>query len=307
MLILVAVTVNLANENGGLFVKTREAKQDTAYKAEEENLLTYIYEEGVYNAKTGEVKLDVLQGLLTDTTKWQNPILDDEENPTKLTVTGVQSGEEHIINKNGVIGDKKYDATSTIAGTYYDVFSRDSAIQLNEDGTGKSLVINDDGTYDKEEGIQYNYSSETKTGTIIMTISEETVTVPLSYITIKDENENEINSGILLEFNNGSECEYAIFMKNGNTGTTILPKNIYSNGNKTIEFNTGNKNGETWGWCVIRENGTVMNSGEDYYICINGRIITSNYQLDSSYITINSEYSELTVIENGTTTVYKKQ
>ena len=33
MIILVAVTVNIANENGGLFVRTRQAKVDTAYRA----------------------------------------------------------------------------------------------------------------------------------------------------------------------------------------------------------------------------------------------------------------------------------
>ena len=37
MIILVAVTVNIANENGGLFVRTRQAKVDTAYRAEQEN------------------------------------------------------------------------------------------------------------------------------------------------------------------------------------------------------------------------------------------------------------------------------
>lgn len=109
MLILVAVTVNIANENGGLFEKTREAKSDTAYRAEEENLLIYIYGEDVYDATMGKVNLNTLKKQLDEESdKWKSSILDSEENPTKLTVTGAQSGIEHVVLADGTLdGNKK--------------------------------------------------------------------------------------------------------------------------------------------------------------------------------------------------------
>ena len=103
MLILVAVTVNLANENGGLFQKARYAKSETAVKAEEEELTMYMFGEGVYNAKTGKVDLDALENLLTDETKWKNVAIENG----KLVVTGTQSGNGYIIDEKGNISEQK--------------------------------------------------------------------------------------------------------------------------------------------------------------------------------------------------------
>ena len=115
MLILVAVTVNLANENGGLFVKTREAKQDTAYKSEEENLLMYIYGEGVYDATTGKVNLTKLEERLNNSGEWGTTAIVG----TELTVVGKQSGEIHKINEDGIITKKNIPSEVTITEENY--------------------------------------------------------------------------------------------------------------------------------------------------------------------------------------------
>ena len=109
MLILVAVTVNLANENGGLFVRTRQAKVDTAYRAEQENLLMYMYGED-YDATTGKLNLEGVKNKLNQDTsgRWKDINLND--NSTELTVVGAQSGKTHIILSNGTI-DGKPDAS----------------------------------------------------------------------------------------------------------------------------------------------------------------------------------------------------
>ena len=115
MLILVAVTVNLANENGRLFVKTREAKQDTAYKSEEENLLMYIYGEDVYDATTGKVNLTKLEERLNNSGEWGTTAIVG----TELTVVGKQSGEIHKINENGIITKKNTPSEVTITAENY--------------------------------------------------------------------------------------------------------------------------------------------------------------------------------------------
>ena len=304
MLILVAVTVNLANENGGLFVKTREAKQDTAYKAEEENLATYMYGEGVYDAIKGEVNLDNLKASLDNSGEWGTVAITG----TKLTVIGKQSGEEHIVNIDGTIGDKKDDIFGSIAGTYYFIVGEDlgSYAQFNEDGSIKVVYVGSDGTIDEENETTYSYTykSETKKGIMSVTYEGETETIEFDYITIKDESGNKINSGIVFD---GDSLEFNWIMKNGSNGMIPLTGNKYINGSKTIEFTTSVMNGETYGWCVIKENGTIMDSGENNYICLNRKIITNNNQLRDDEITVNSDYSELTVIENGISTVYTKQ
>ena len=111
MIILVAVTVNLANENGGLFVRTRQAKVDTAYRAEQENLLMYMYGED-YDAATGKLNLAGVQEKLVNdnntSNRWGSITLNAAR--TELTVVGAQSGKTHIILSNGTI-DGKPDAS----------------------------------------------------------------------------------------------------------------------------------------------------------------------------------------------------
>ncbi len=292
MLILVAVTVNLANENGGLFVKTREAKQDTAYKAEEENLATYMYGEGVYDAIKGEVNLDNLKASLDNSGEWGTATIAG----TKLTVIGKQSGEEHIVNSDGTIGEKK---ESEIVGKKFYVTGEDTEygdyMQFNSDFSGKAIVYNRDNPTQVGESdsttFKYTYDSVTKKGEIKFHYEEDgeswDETMEFDYVSIKDESGNEVNQAIV--FGGSMDCH--VYATNKNDGLTPLGKNVYANGDKTIEFETKDKNGITYGACVVKENGTILDSTDSYYTCCNGYIYGSGY-LDNA--TINSDYTEIT-------------
>ena len=292
MLILVAVTVNLANENGGLFVKTREAKQDTAYKAEEENLATYMYGEGVYDAIKGEVNLDNLKASLDNSGEWGTVAVTG----TKLTVIGKQSGEEHIVNSDGTIGEKK---ESEIVGKKFYVTGENTEygdyMQFNSDFSGKAIVYNRDNPTQVGESdsttFKYTYDSVTKKGEIKLHYEEDgeswDETMEFDYVSIKDESGNEVNQAIV--FGGSMDCH--VYATNKNDGLTPLGKNVYANGDKTIEFETKDKNGITYGACVVKENGTILDSTDSYYTCCNGYIYGSGY-LDNA--TINSDYTEIT-------------
>ena len=292
MLILVAVTVNLANENGGLFVKTREAKQDTAYKAEEENLATYMYGEGVYDAIKGEVNLDNLKASLDNSGEWGTVAITG----TKLTVIGKQSGEEHIVNSDGTIGEKK---ESEIVGKKFYVTGEDTEygdyMQFNSDFSGKAIVYNRDNPTQVGESdsttFKYTYDSVTKKGEIKFHNEEDgeswDETMEFDYVSIKDESGNEVNQAIV--FGGSMDCH--VYATNKNDGLTPLGNNVYANGDKTIEFETTDKNGITYGTCVVKENGTILDSTDSYYTCCNGYIYGSGY-LDNA--TINSDYTEIT-------------
>ena len=309
MLILVAVTVTITKE-GGLFATARTAQKDTAYNAEEETLLTYIYADGVYDASTGKINLLKLKGLLeANSSKWGNITLDSNENPTTLTVTGVQSGEEHIVNTDGTMGEKKSDTSVSIAGKYYQICSNEeNYMQLNADDTISVIYVNSDGTYEEDPAtITYTYSPETKKGIATFIYKEEygdeTFTVDFDCTTVKDENENEVN--VVLVFDGSTEIKYSA--KNYSKGITPLSGNVYVNGNKTIEFSKSSKDGIDYGLCTIKEAGAIMQSGEGKYFCLNGKIFTSNWQLKDVEMTVNSDYAELTVTENGISTMYTKQ
>ena len=292
MLILVAVTVNLANENGGLFVKTREAKQDTAYKAEEENLATYMYGEGVYDVIKGEVNLDNLKASLDNSGEWGTVAITG----TKLTVIGKQSGEEHIVNSDGTIGEKK---ESEIVGKKFYVTGEDTEygdyMQFNSDFSGKAIVYNRDNPTQVGESdsttFKYTYDSVTKKGEIKFHYEEDgeswDETMEFDYVSIKDESGNEVNQAIV--FGGSMDCH--VYATNKNDGLTPLGNNVYANGDKTIEFETTDKNGITYGTCVVKENGTILDSTDSYYTCCNGYIYGSGY-LDNA--TINSDYTEIT-------------
>ena len=292
MLILVAVTVNLANENGGLFVKTREAKQDTAYKAEEENLATYMYGEGVYDAIKGEVNLDNLKASLDDSGEWGTVAITG----TKLTVIGKQSGEEHIVNSDGTIGEKK---ESEIVGKKFYVTGKnaeyDDYMQFNSDFSGEAIVYDRDNPTQVGESdsttFKYTYDAVTKKGEIKVHYEEDgeswDETMEFDYVSIKDESGNEVNQVIV--FGGSMQCHF--YATNKNDGLTPLENNVYANGDKTIEFGTTDKNGITYGTCVVKENGTILDSADSYYTCCNGYIYGRGY-LDNA--TINSDYTEIT-------------
>ena len=170
MLILVAVTVNLANENGGLFEKARYAKSETAAKAEEEELTMYMFGEGVYNAKTGKVDLDALGNLLTDETKWKNV----GKNGDKLVVTGTESGKGYIIDEKGTISEQKDgedQLSKGILGTYYALgdisFSGSPTLELKTDNQAIVTWYFNEGDDILSTG-SYTYDETTKTGTIVL-------------------------------------------------------------------------------------------------------------------------------------------
>ena len=283
MLILVAVTVNLANENGGLFEKARYAKSETAVKAEEEELTMYMFGEGVYNAKTGEVNLGALKNKLDeDSNKWKNSTLDSDTNPTKLTVIGVQSGEEHIINTDGTMGEKV-----SIVGTYHGLLSYDTSsnltLTLNSDNTASITNHNNvsaTGTY--------SYNQDTKSGEINLNNGDEWAGTGTFDAII-------VNNNIVLEFLNfGPSDDLIIFSKNYHEGLNGLGRSIYINGNKTMEFSTYVEDGITKGIWALKTDGVVLNSEEGDYIFYNGKIIAGYNEIgtvsdDLSTITWNGE------------------
>ena len=115
MLILVAVTVNIANDNGnGLFGRARSAKVDTAYRAEQENLLMYMYGED-YDAATGVLNLEKVKEKLeadnATSKRWESITLN--ETKTELIVVGTQSGKTHTISSTETTDEKDGDETTT--------------------------------------------------------------------------------------------------------------------------------------------------------------------------------------------------
>ena len=302
MLILVAVTVNLANENGGLFVKTREAKQDTAYKAEEENLATYMYGEGVYDAIKGEVNLDNLKASLDNSGEWGTVAITG----TKLTVIGKQSGEEHIVNSDGTIGEKK---ESEIVGKKFYVTGEDTEygdyMQFNSDFSGKAIVYNRDNPTQVGESdsttFKYTYDSVTKKGEIKFHYEEDgeswDETMEFDYVSIKDESGNEVNQAIVF----GGSVDCHVYATNKNKGLVPLGESIYVTENETIKFGTANKNGEIIGTCDRTIDDGNYREENEYYVYCNGNIYGSGTFVDG--ITINSDYTEITLDGN----VYTKQ
>ncbi len=288
MLILVAVTVNLANENGGLFEKARYAKSETAVKAEEEELTMYMFGEGVYNAKTGEVNLGALKNKLDeDSNKWKNSTLDSDTNPTKLTVIGVQSGEEHIINTDGTMGEKV-----SILGTYYALgdisFSGSPTLELKTDNQAIVTWYFNEGDDILSTG-SYTYDETTKTGTIVLSdYGSDGDTFTFNIINL--------NNNLVIEMighNGDYQWADSVWAKEKYEGFTKLGTRTYVNGTKTIEFGTSVEDGVEMGTGVIKENGAVLNSMEGYYLCYNGKIILSEEVLlisdDQSTITYDGE------------------
>ena len=273
MLMLVAVTVNFVNNKGGLLEKTREAKQGTAYKSEEENLLTYIYGEGVYNAITGKVDLKALKNKLAeDSDKWKTLILDNDTDPTKLTVTGVESGEEHIINEDCTTGDKKEPTSTGAVGKYMTLFSGDEGmeyIELKENNEFEMKVKYYDSTIKKDIDTIISGKYEYNTTTKIITIDSNVPSIGGEQICVSEI--NYVESGI--EKNNrilhvidgsliGSTDGFAGFDKYTFTSGT------YKNSeNETLELSIKtDENGNSYGYLV------AYGIDKTPYICLNGYI-----------------------------------
>ena len=302
MLILVAVTVNLANENGGLFEKARYAKSETAAKAEEEELTMYMFGEGVYNAKTGKVDLDALGNLLTDETKWKNV----GKNGDKLVVTGTESGKGYIIDEKGTISEQKdgEDQPSTsIVGTYHGLgelyFSGNPTLKFDENGQATQTFYAEeevDSTtgeiYKGDDEVStgpYTYDEKTKTGTLTLTEIDSTGYAYTDNYTFNLINVGE-NSLIELTRSGSEDPGYdSVWAKNKCGKIIDLGTSTYVNGTKTIEFGTSVEDGVEMGIFAVKQNGNALNSKEGYYLCYNGKII-----IDGDIATISNDLSTIT-------------
>ena len=107
MLILVAVTVNLANEKGGLFVTTRKAASETQAAAEKETLSAEL----VGAIKAGG-EFDISAVNLPDNMKWCDEGDNDfnsvnKEHPSKGEASWVitKNNNKFYVNKNGNLSD----------------------------------------------------------------------------------------------------------------------------------------------------------------------------------------------------------
>ncbi len=111
MLILVAVTVTLANEKGGLFEKAREAAKGTEMAKEKEELTVAITT--AHDAKTGVINKEKLKNALG--TEWT---VDGEEGGP-YTVTSPK-GNIYNVATNGTIAEKNKTSGTTLADMYCD-------------------------------------------------------------------------------------------------------------------------------------------------------------------------------------------
>ena len=111
MLILVAVTVTLANEIGGLFEKAREAAKGTEMAKEKEELTVAITT--AHDAKTGVINKGKLKNALG--TEWT---VDGEEGGP-YTVTSPK-GNIYNVATNGTIAEKNKTSGTTLADMYCD-------------------------------------------------------------------------------------------------------------------------------------------------------------------------------------------
>ena len=109
MLILVAVTVTLANEKGGLFEKAREAAKGTEMAKEKEELTVAITT--AHDAKTGVINKEKLKNALG--TEWTV----DEEEGGPYTVTSPK-GNIYNVATNGTIAEKNKTSGTTLADMY---------------------------------------------------------------------------------------------------------------------------------------------------------------------------------------------
>ena len=304
MLILVAVTVKIGNDQG-LFSNAREAKSGTAYSAEEENLAMYMYGEGVYNATTGEIDLIKLKDNLEKSGEWGEATIAG----TKLTVLGKQSGQQHIINADGTMGEKKDDDSSDILGKKFYVTGEETKygdyFQFNSDATLTFVGHDKDNPAEEQidNSMKYEYNPTTKKGQLKAHYEEDgeswDETMDFDYRIVKDESGNEINQVII--FSGSMQCH--IYATNKNEGLTPLGNNVYANGNKTIEFGKTSQDGQIFGTYTIKENGSIINSGgEGYYTCYN-QIIDGIHGVGE--VAISADHSTITLIEEGI--VYTKQ
>ena len=192
--------------------------------------------------------------------------------PTKLTVTGVQSGEEHIINEDCTTGDKKEPTSTGAVGKYMTLFSGDDGmeyIEFKENNEFEMKVKDYDSTIKKDVDTiisgKYEYNATTKIITIdsnVPSIGGEQICVSeINYVESGIEKNNRILhviDGSLI----GSTDGFAGFDKYTFTsGTYKNPEN------QTLELSIKtDENGNSYGYLV------AYGTDKTPYICLNGYI-----------------------------------
>ena len=271
MLILVAVTVTITDK-GGLFDTARRAKTETAARAEEEELLTYIYADGIYDATTGDVDIDTLK------TKLESAGKTVKENNGKLVVTGAQSGKNYIIDSKGNISEQKEEEEQTstgVTGKYISFFFEGDEgmeyIEFKENGEFEMKVANWDSTTSQSVSTtttgKYEYDPTTKIIVIDSSVpsigGEQICMTEISYEEGGTEKTNKVlhlKEGGLI----GATAGFAGFDKYTFTSGTYQNS---EKANTTLELTTKtDENGNNYGYLV------AYVTDKTPYICLDGYI-----------------------------------
>ena len=244
MLILVAVTVNLANENGGLFAIARTASKDTEQRK--------ILEELIATAEfDNDGKIDV--SSLAE--KVEEKYVGSKYEGTKLTVKGnkgefyykVTDTEIKIWEDNNSDGGTIPSGEDEIVGKYIDIGARI--------GESEEYEITDKKIINTEEDMNAEYSYDSKTQIITFTNTTkkgETTSYRMKMHFIKNDEGKIINiiALPLVEDKDNDDLNFLMLSKNGYVGFEkyMLPEGSYDSGTLKLgigEDENGNKYG-TW-------------------------------------------------------------
>ena len=178
MLILVAVTINLAAD-GGLFEKARTASKDT----EQKKILEELISMAEFN-NDGKIDVDNLKAKVIG--KYEGSSYDGTT--SKLTVKGNKGDFNYKVTETEItIWKENSEIEEYIVGEYRDLLNSTNFLKINNNNT---LVYEEE-----QEPMQYYYNKDTQ---IIEYIdSWEKVSVKFKIHIIKDENGYVINKVIL--------------------------------------------------------------------------------------------------------------
>ena len=248
MLILVAVTVNLANENGGLFAIARTASKDTEQKKILEELIAMAEFDN-----DGKINVDSLIG------KVGAKYADSKYEGTKLTVKGNKGEFYYKVTDTEI----KIWEDNEIVGKYIDIGARI--------GRSKEYEITDEKIISSEEDMnaEYSYDSESKIITFTNTTKKgETSSYRMKMHFIKNDEGKIINiiALPLVEDKDNEDLDFLMLSKNGYVGFEkyMLPEGSYNSGTLELgigEDGNGNKYG-TW----------KDNDGTFIYLCMDNCI-----------------------------------
>ena len=236
MLILVAVTVNLANENGGLFVTTRKAASETQVEADRETLQSAVI--GAIDTKTLEIPnadalLNNLPGGWKVTENGSFTCTSPKGNIFKVT----KNGYEIELYEGGNTGSVKV----TLA-----------------DGSTENLTKENFGKYLGKKVTNYKTIGETETVTVGSNSYQVSTTYRLYYIDF-DNKYKEGPGTVYLKADQGPN-DYALQL-DGNEATSKIKNlnpSLYAKG-VTAPINTNNNmKAVTWLTDTAKWNGLML-------------------------------------------------